>query len=224
MTEPDTRNGRKPIFEHPHRAADIARHIVDAAAAPATFLLVEARWGPEWGALAALLAALMVAGVRRHRGDRLIVVAGSTVLVAFHSVSAIAFDEGRAFYIPEFVINGSGLVVCVASLLIGRPATEVVCRKIRLEPATTLGDPRARKRHRRLTAIWSALWVSHLVPFAYVYSMDSVAGLTLLGTFFNKPTLLLMVILTVVVVRRATRPLDGGTPLETRSRLQQPRN
>ncbi|WP_158801262.1 hypothetical protein [Streptomyces sp. NRRL S-37] len=87
----------------------------------------------------------------------------------------------------------------------------MVCRRTRLEPASTLGDPRARQRHRRLTVAWSALRVAHLVPFAYVYARDSVVGLTLLGTFFNKPTLLMMIVLTVVVVRRGARPRLDAT-------------
>ena len=195
--------GNEPIRVPPRRAADVGRHIVDAVAAPAAFLAAESRWGPEWGAVVALLVALVVALVRRHRGDPLLVVTVSTSIVAFHSVSAIAFGEGRAFYFPELVINAAGLVVCAGSLVIGRPITEPVCRRTGLEPARTAGDPVARRRHRRLTAAWTALWVSHLVPLCALYAIDSVVGLTLLSALFAKPTMLAMAGLTIVTVRRA---------------------
>ncbi|GAB3011437.1 hypothetical protein GCM10023080_092550 [Streptomyces pseudoechinosporeus] len=199
----------KPIPGPPRRAADIARHFIDAAAAPAAFLIVESRWGPEWGALVALLVALVVAALR-HRGEPLAVVTVSTSIVALHSVSAIAFGEGRAFYFPELVINAAGLVACVVSLLIGRPITETVCRRARVEPASTAGDPAARRRHLRLTAAWAVLWTTHLVPLGYLYAIDSVVGLTLISAFFTKPTMLATVALTVVVVRH--RPAVPGAP------------
>ncbi len=212
---PDEGSARKPIPVPPRRTADIGRHIVDAVAAPAAFLVAESRWGPERGAVVALLVALTVAVLRRYRGDPLFVVTVSTSIVAFHSVSAIAFSEGRAFYFPELVINAAGLVACAGSLLIGRPITEPVCRRTGVEPAHTAGDPRARRRHRRLTAAWTALWISHLVPLGYLYAIDSVVGLTLLSALFAKPTLLAMAGLTVVVVRRAAPPgpdRPGGPP------------
>ncbi|GGQ35350.1 hypothetical protein GCM10010233_61370 [Streptomyces pseudogriseolus] len=210
---PDEGNARKPMLRPPRRAADVGRHIIDAAAAPAAFLATESRWGPEWGAIVALLVALAVAVIRRHRGDPLLVVTVSTAIVAFHSVSAIAFGEGRGFYFPELVVNAVGLVVCVVSLLIGRPISEAVCRRTGLEPAHTAGDPSARRRHRRLTAAWTVLWTSHLVPLGYLYATDSVVGLTLLSALFAKPTLLAMAAFTVVVVRRAA-PLHPGSPPE----------
>ncbi|MEV2193484.1 DUF3159 domain-containing protein [Streptomyces phaeochromogenes] len=213
---PEEGKARKPILVPPRRAADIGRHIVDAVAAPAAFLAAESRWGPERGAVIALLVALVVAVVRRHRGDSLLVVTVSTSIVAFHSVSAIAFSEGRAFYFPELVINAVGFVACVGSLVIGRPVTESVCRRTGVEPAHTAGDPAARRRHRRLIAGWVLLWVSHLVPLCYLYAIDSVVGLTLASALFAKPTMLAMAGLTVVVVRRAAPPSPGhsGNPPE----------
>ncbi|MEU0134103.1 DUF3159 domain-containing protein [Streptomyces sp. NPDC006296] len=204
MAEPDD-GTRTPAPGPPRRAADVARHVIDGLAAPLAFLVVESRRGPEWGAVVALLVALVIAALRRHRGDPLVVVTVSTSIVAFHSVSAIAFGEGRAFYFPELVVNAAGLAVCAGSLLIGRPVTETVCRRIGVEPASTLGTRAARRRHRLLTAVWSVLWVSHLVPLVLLYARDSVVGLTLISALFTKPTLLATAALTLLVVRRAVR-------------------
>ncbi|MFD7711591.1 DUF3159 domain-containing protein [Streptomyces sp. NPDC059785] len=212
---PDAGNAHTPVPGPPRRAADIARHVVDAIAAPAAYLVTESRWGPERGAVVALLVALAVAVVRRRRGDSLFVVTVSTTIVAFHSVSAIAFGEGRAFYFPELVVNAAGLALCVGSLLVGRPVTEPVCRRARVEPAHTTGAPTARRRHRRLTGAWAVVWLSHLVPLGYLYAADSVVGLTLVSALFAKPTLLAMAALTVVLVRRAVRahPDVAGNPV-----------
>ncbi|MFK4547971.1 hypothetical protein RKD29_007567 [Streptomyces tendae] len=206
MSEPDTGKAYKVAPGLPRRPADIAHHIVDAVGPPAAFLVAESRWGPVHGALVAFLVALVAAAFRRHRGEPLFLVTVSASIVAFHSVSAIAFGEGRAFYFPELVINAAGLAVCVTTLVTTRPITETVCRRAGIEPGSTAGDPAARRRHRRLTAAWAVLWTTHLVPLVYLYGLDSVVGLTLISAFFTKPTMLAMAVLTVVVVRRAVRP------------------
>ncbi|MEU6551933.1 DUF3159 domain-containing protein [Streptomyces sp. NPDC046915] len=216
MTGHDAGSTRHPPTPAPpRRAADIARHVIDGISAPAAFLIVESRHGPEWGALVALLVALVIAAVRRRRGDSLLVVTVATAIVAFHGVSAIGFGEGRAFYFPELIVNGVGLLVCAGSILLGRPITEPVCRRAGVEPTRTAGDPAARSRHRRLTAGWALLWISHLVPLGYLYAVDSLIGLTLLSALFAKPTILAMAVFTVVAVRRAVRPhpAPAGTPL-----------
>ncbi|MFD0443223.1 DUF3159 domain-containing protein [Streptomyces indonesiensis] len=128
---------RPPIPAPPRRAADIARHVIDGVSAPAVFLITESRRGPEWGAVVALVVALVIAVIRRRRGDSLAVVTVATAIVAFHGLSAIGFGEGRAFYFPEFIVNGVGLLVCASSLLLGRPITEPVCRKAGVEPTRT---------------------------------------------------------------------------------------
>ncbi|MFC9219247.1 DUF3159 domain-containing protein [Streptomyces hygroscopicus] len=210
---PDAGNAHKPGLGPPRRAGGIARHVVDAIAAPAAYLIAESRWGPEWGAVLALLVALAVAVLRRHRGDPLAVVMVSTTVVAFHGLSAIAFGEGRAFYFPELVVNGAGLAVCLGSLLIGRPVTETVCRRAGVEPPHTAGDPAARRRHRYLTMAWAALWLSHLLPLGYLYATGSVVELTLLSALFAKPTLLAATALTVLYLRRAApRDPDAAGP------------
>ncbi|WP_433519416.1 DUF3159 domain-containing protein [Nonomuraea sp. CA-143628] len=205
MTETGTDKAHNPFPGPPRRAADVVRHIVDALAAPAAFLMVESGNGAAWGAIVALVVALAVGAIRRYRGDSPAVVMLSTSIVALHSVSAIASGEGRAFYFPELVINVAGLVACAVSLLIGRPLTEAVCRKAGIEPSRTAGDPAVRRRHVRLTAGWVVLWVSHLVPLGYLYAANSLVGLTLVSALFSKPSLLAMAGFTVVVVRRAVR-------------------
>ncbi|MEU6131200.1 DUF3159 domain-containing protein [Saccharopolyspora sp. NPDC047091] len=186
-------------------AGAVLRHIVDAAAPPFTFLLLNTPWGARRAALAALLVAVAIAALRRYRGEPLGMVIASTGFVALHSAGAIVMGEGKAFFLPELLINLAALLVCAGSLLAHRPITAVVCRKLGVTPADVPHDRRATRRHRALTAAWAAMWLLHLLPLAYLYSIDSVVGLTVLGTFFNKPTLLAMAAATVVVERRATR-------------------
>ncbi|MFR9727721.1 DUF3159 domain-containing protein [Saccharopolyspora sp. MS10] len=204
MSEPSTDSAAPPSRTRPDAGA-VLRHVVDAAAPPFTFLLLNNPWGARRAALAALLVAVVIAALRRYRGEPLGLVIASTGFVALHSAGAVLMGEGRAFFLPELIINVVALLVCAGSLLVGRPITAVVCRKLGVTPDDSPRDRGAARRHLGLTAAWSAMWALHLLPLAYLYSIDSVAGLTVLGTFFNKPTLLAMAAATVFVERRATR-------------------
>jgi hypothetical protein len=99
--------------------------------------------GPRWAAVVALLVAFVIAALRHYRGEPKAVIAASTTIVVMHSASAVAIGEGRAFYLPELVINAAGLAVCAVSLAFRHPITAVVCRRLGLEPATFRSDPAA---------------------------------------------------------------------------------
>jgi hypothetical protein len=191
---------RGPAFRRP-TPGTVVRHLVDAAGPPVAFLLADHSWGPRWGAVVAFAVALLIGGVRRRRGEPLGVVAVGTTIVALHSASAILADEGRAFFLPEIAVNVLALVAALGSLAAARPATGVVCRRLGVDPLPA-SDRGARRRHRRLTLGWAALAAVHLVPLLYLYAIDSVVGLAAVAGFFNKPTMLAMVVVTVVVVRR----------------------
>ncbi|MBS45694.1 MAG: hypothetical protein CMH83_21475 [Nocardioides sp.] len=205
-SEPDTASGagrpRRSRLPLP-TPGDALRHAVDAVAAPLTFLVVNDTVGTRVAAVAALAVALVVAAFRRHRGEPRVVVAISATIVALHSVSALVVGEGRAFFLPEIAINVAGFALCGLSLLLARPITATVCRKLGVGGSND--SPAARRAHRRLTLGWTALWAIHLPPLLWLYAIDSVAGLTAVGTLFNKPTVLAMGIATLVVVRRVAK-------------------
>lgn len=203
MNELDT-DSASPPRSRPGAGA-VVRHVVDAAAPPFTFLLLNTPWGARRAALTALAVALVIAALRRYRGEPLGIVIASTGFVALHSAGAIVMGEGKAFFLPELLINAAALLLCAGSLLVRRPITAVVCHKLGVTPADAPRDLPSKRRHQRLTAAWAAMWLLHLLPLAYLYSIDSVVGLTVLGTFFNKPSLLAMAAATVFVERRATR-------------------
>ncbi|MBZ5739140.1 DUF3159 domain-containing protein [Nocardioides mangrovi] len=189
------------VGRRPPSVGTILRHGIDAAAAPASFLVANALVGARWGAVVALAVALLVGAVRRLRGEPLVVVAVSTGLVALYSASAIAVGTGRSFFLPEVVLNVLGLAICVVGLLVRRPVTAAAHRRIRGSDA--VATPAMRRFHDRLTLAWAGLFVLHVVPLVWLYAVDSVVGLTLVSSVLDKPTILLMAVASVVLTRRA---------------------
>jgi hypothetical protein len=185
------------------RPVDLLRHAVDGAAAPVAVFVANALVGARWGAVVALAVALLVGGVRRFRGEPLVTVAISTSLVALYSASALAIGDGRSFFLPEVVLNCLGLVTCVVSLVVRRPVTAAVHRRIRGAEART-GSARMRRFHDRLTLAWVGLFVLHVVPLVWLYAIDSVGGLTIVSSALDKPTIVGLAVASVVLTRRAS--------------------
>ncbi|MGW5625311.1 DUF3159 domain-containing protein [Streptomyces olivaceus] len=166
-------------------------------------------------ALISLGAALLAACVRRLRGEGLAVVGISTAMVGLHSASAFAIGEGRAYFLPEFVINGGALVICLISLKLGRPMTAVAYNRLGVAADDRVPASANVRRHRLLTLGWTVMWAIHLVLIGFAYWLDSVPGLTAAGTF-NKVTLFSMVALTLALGARWARS-DAGAVTEPTS-------
>lgn len=202
-----TRQAVPPHVQRPatpaRRRRSIGSILLDACAPPVTFLIANSLVDTRLAAVIALVIALAVGGVRRFRGEPLGVVVASTALVCLHSVSAFTVGEGRAYFLPELAVNGVALLLCVVSLVLGRPLTGVVCRHLGVEPADV--DPSAAAvRHRVLTLGWVALAIAHLILLVAFYAADTLTALTATAAF-DKITTVALAGVTAVVVRRTPR-------------------
>lgn len=193
------------------RRRSLIHLLIDASVAPVTFMVANTQVDARTAALISLGAALVAGCVRRLRGDPLVVVTISTVLVALHSASAFAVGEGRAYFLPEFAINVGGLALCLISLALRKPITAVACRRLGVDPSDPLSIAANLRRHRLLTLAWTVLWIVHLALLVAFYWRDSVPGLTAVSTF-DKVTMFAMAALTLAL---AARPARSGPPATT---------
>ncbi|MCB5911569.1 DUF3159 domain-containing protein [Streptomyces pinistramenti] len=163
------------------------RHIVDAAVPVGCFLAGYGLAGPVTGAVCALLGGGAVAVVRLLRGDSLKVVVITLGGVLAHSLVALYVGDGRAFFLPELLFNVVLAVVFAGSLLLGRPVSGPLARLLRAERRDWRSDPRRRRLHLRITALWLGLWCAHLVIWLPLYHADNVMLLGAANVVLGKP-------------------------------------
>ncbi|MFI7102910.1 DUF3159 domain-containing protein [Streptomyces sp. NPDC050161] len=163
------------------------RHIVDAAVPVGCFLAGNGLAGPATGAVCALLGGGAVAVVRLLRGDSLKIVAIALGGVLAHALFALYVGDGRAFFLPELLLNVVLAVLFAGSLLIGRPVSGPLARLLRAERQDWRSDPRRRRLHWQITSLWLALWCAHLAIWLPLYRADAVALLGVANVVLGKP-------------------------------------
>ncbi|MFD6453923.1 DUF3159 domain-containing protein [Nocardia sp. NPDC055165] len=187
------------------RAMGGARHLIDGAAPILGYLVGLQLHGIIAGVVVAIVAALIVAALRVHHGDRLKVVAASTALVLVFSAMAAATGEGRDFFLPPLILYAALTLAFSASLLTSTPLTLPICRRIRFEPADQSDSAARVQLHRRITAAWIVFCFAHVLIMGPVYLADNVVLLGTLALILNKPMLIAAFAGTWVWVRRPMR-------------------
>lgn len=182
------------------------RHVIDGAVPVTAFLAGYDAGGPGAGIAVALGVAGALAAVRLRRGDSLRMVLISVGLVGVHSLLVLAGGQGRDFFSAELIGHTLFSGAFAISLLVGKPFSGVVARRLGWEePAWRLDRARLR-RHQRMTGVLLAVWVLHLAVMVPCYLDNDVTALGIASTAVVKPTAVAAVVLCWRWVRR---PLSG---------------
>ncbi|MFF0494018.1 DUF3159 domain-containing protein [Nocardia sp. NPDC004068] len=188
------------------RALGGVGHLVDGAVPALGFLVGYAVWNAKIGVVVALVLAVLLAGLRTWRGESAKVVMVSVAAVIVFSLFVGITGEGRGFYLPDLLVCAAGAVLFGGTVLIGRPLSQWVCRRIGLEPAEH-ADPAARRAlHRRVSLAWFAFWAAHLLILVPLYVANEVVLLGSVALVLGKPALVVMLAVTWLWVRRSLRP------------------
>lgn len=178
------------------------RKTFDAGAPIVAFLAGYSVWTTAAGALAAAATGLLIASYRLLRGHQIRLVAVSLGIVLIHALVAYHTAEGRDFFLPDLLMNGVFAVVFSGSLLAGRPLSGLLGRWSGLEERRWHRDPRRMRLHRRLTALWLALWCAHLALWLPLYAADAVVALGVASVVTGKPAVVVCAVLSWRLVRR----------------------
>lgn len=179
----------------------MGRHAVDAVVPNVAFLVGHEMAGVAVGVTAAVVAGLVLVGLRLLRRRRPTVVFAAFGLVLLHAGTVVATGEGRDYFLPWLLFNIALTLVFVVSLVAGRPVTARLTRY-----AGLTGDV---STHRRVTALWAGLCVLHLAVGLPLYAADMVVALGVAKFVLGPPAFLLLGLLSW---RMLDRTATGDVP------------
>jgi hypothetical protein len=172
---------------------DLRRHLADAVLPNAAFLIFYETHGVPAGVLAAVVAGVALVAVRLVARRPLKVVFAAFGLVLLHAVMVMITGEGRDFFLPWLILNGVVAVGFLTSLAIRRPLSGRLSR--------FSGLTSDRRQHMKVTALWSGLWLLHLVVGVPLYLAHQVVALGVAHFVMGPPALLLWGLLTWRLLR-----------------------
>ncbi|NLG45965.1 MAG: DUF3159 domain-containing protein [Gordonia sp.] len=110
------------------------RHVVDAGAPIAAFLIGYQAAGPSAGVGAAVAVAIALTVLRLRRGDSPKVVVLSILGIVGYSALVLGTGEGRNFFVTEVVGCAILTVVFGIGTVLRRPLSLRICQRLRIEP------------------------------------------------------------------------------------------
>jgi intracellular septation protein A len=177
----------------PLKGRDLRRHLADAVLPNIAFLVGYEALGVQEGAIAAVAAGLVLVVVRLVARRRLTMVFAAFGLVLLHVLMVLVTGEGRDYFLPWLVFNSLATVVFAGSWLLRRPIS------MRLSRFSGLTDDPA--AHLRVTALWTGLWVLHLLVGIPLYAASHVVALGVAKFVLGPPAIILWGYLTWRLLR-----------------------
>lgn len=182
---------------------------IDAAAPLAGFLVGYEVWNVAVGAAIGIVVALALGLLRWRNGESLVVVSIATLVVIASAVIAALTGQGRGFFMLTAIGTTAGVVACLASLPLRRPATGVIARWLRLELPDWHRVSHRYRLHQRLTWGWLAYWALFAVAIDSAFALNDIAWLTVDDTVM-KVSLLVMLGITIMLIRRTATAVEPG--------------
>ena len=182
------------------------RGLVDSALPATVFVLARLVTGSLTTAtVVALVSGLVLAGVRRQRGESLQQVGSGFFGLVIAVLVARATGTGEGFFLPGIITTALSGVAFLASLVLRRPAVGLALAAYDATYAGWREHPGLRRACEIATAFWAVTFFVRAGVAYGVYRMpgDSDGLLLVVVNVVKWPLMALAALLTVVLVKRS---------------------
>lgn len=170
-------------------------NIVDALLPPLVFLLLNATLGfvvASWGSLG---VALILGIVRLLRGQAWGYAVGGLGATALAILSVLISEQAQGYFLPNLINGGITTVICLVSVLVGRPLVALTSHLARGWPLGWYWHPRVRPAYSEVTLAWAAFFGARLAVQWLLFQRTDTAVAGLINIVLGWPaTILLLVV------------------------------
>jgi len=170
-------------------------NIIDAVVPPLAFLLLNALLGftvASWGSLA-IAAALAV--LRLIRGQTLGYALGGLATTAFAILAARLSNQAEGYFLPNLISGGLTTVVCLISVMVGRPLVALTSHLARDWPLGWYWHPQVRPAYSEVTLAWAIFFALRLVLQWLLFREAQAAVLGVLSVVMGWPATIVLLVL-----------------------------
>ena len=199
----------KEIFSELRSVLDGRTSLLDALAPPVIFLLVSAITEFNVAMWVALVLAGGIAIIRLLRRQPLFYALGGlfSVLLAFVIARWLGRSEG--FFLPG-IVNGSLMVIlCLASVLLGKPLVAWSSFLVRRWPLHWYWHPQVRPAYTEVTLIWGAFFAIRLTIQLFLFKEQQAIELAWVNVISGWPAIILLLVASYLYGGRRLQKLHG---------------
>jgi len=197
-------------------------NFLDSLLPPLFFVLFNAIWGVQAAVWASLGLAAVIAIYRLFRRQSVLYALGGAGGVAL--AAAIAYFLGRAegFFLPTMISGAITVLVCLVSVVVGRPAVAFTSVIARRWPLDWYWHPKVRPAYSEVTWLWVVFFGLRLLLQFNLFQEEAASLLGIVQILTGWPATILLLIASYLYGTWRLRNLGGPSVEEFKAGTEPP--
>ena len=212
----------REIFEELRMVLAGRSNFLDSLLPPILFALFNAIWGLQTAVWASLGLAMVFAVYRLLRRQTLVYALGGIAGVALASLIAYMLGRAEGFFLPSMISGALTMILCLISVLIGRPIVAFTSSVARRWPLKWYWHPRVRPAYTEVTWIWVVFFGLRLLLQFNLFQGDAATLLGIVQIVTGWPATIILLIVSYLYGIWRLRKLGGPSVEEFASGAEQP--
>jgi hypothetical protein len=195
---------------------------LDSLLPPLLFVLLNAIWGVQVAIWASLGLAVIIAIYRLLRRQSLLYALGGAGGVALAVAVAYLLGRAEGFFLPTMVSGGLTVLLCLVSVLVGRPIVAFTSFVARRWPLDWYWHPKIRPAYSEVTWMWVVFFGLRLLLQFNLFQQEAASLLGIVQFLTGWPATIILLIISYLYGTWRLRNLGGPSVEEFKSGTEPP--
>jgi hypothetical protein len=197
-------------------------NILDSILPPLFFVLLNAIWGMQVAIWASLGLAVLIAVYRLFRRQSLLYALGGAGGVVLAAVVAYLLGSAEGFFLPTLVSGAFTFLLCLVSVLVGRPLVAFTSFVARRWPLEWYWHPKVRPAYSHVTWMWVVFFGLRLLLQFNLFQQEAASLLGIVQFLTGWPATIVLLIVSYLYGTWQLRNLGGPSVEEFKSGAEPP--
>ena len=197
-------------------------NLLDSLLPPIFFVLLNAIWGMQVASRASLGLAMVIAIYRLFKRQSLLYALGGVGGVALAAAVAYLLGRAEGFFLPSIITGAVTVLLCLVSVLVGRPIVAFTSFVARRWPLDWYWHPKVRPAYNEVTWMWVVFFGLRLLLHLNLFQQEAASLLGIGQLLTGWPATIVLLIISYLYGTRRLRKLGGPSVEEFKSGAEPP--
>jgi hypothetical protein len=212
----------KEIWEELRSVLTGRSNILDSILPPILFLIINAFVGFQIAMWSSLAVAGIITGIRLYRRQPLLYALGGIGGVALAILIALLLGRNEGFFLPNIVTGAFTVLLCLVSVVAGRPIVAWTSHLTRRWPRDWYWHPRVRPAYSEVTWLWVVFFGLRLLLQVNLFQEQAAGLLALVNVLTGWPATIVLLVLSYLYGTWRLRNLGGPSVEEFQAGKEPP--
>jgi hypothetical protein len=212
----------REIFEELRMVLAGRSSLLDSLLPPLFFVLVNILWGVQVAIWASLGLAAAIAVYRLLRRQSLLYALGGAGAVALAALLAQLLGRAEGFFLPTIISGAFTVLLCLVSVLVGRPIVALTSFVARRWPLKWYWHPKVRPAYSEVTWMWVVFFGLRLLLQLNLFQEEAASLLGVVQFLTGWPATIILLIISYLYGTWRLTHLGGPSVEEFKAGAEPP--